>query len=83
VKPLTIDVTQEDIERGYIVCRDCPIELAVMRADKTINFVKAGKLGLIMKNNCYALPSIALEFIEKFDNGHKVEPFSFEIIIDK
>lgn len=76
----TINVTQEDIERGKRnSCFQCPLVYAISRALDC---------GVHVHRNCffvrdelddYSLPQSAIDFIAAFDAGEKVEPFSFEV----
>lgn len=81
----TINVTQEDIERGKreSAC-ECPIALALERAfnakswvdDEGFFFQRCPKEKL---SPDYPIPQSAIAFIAAFDAGEKVEPFEFEV----
>jgi hypothetical protein len=80
MKTLTIEVTQEDIERGVKQeCWDCPIALALFRT--------TGKEWSVAPSSCrelgtltdYIFPAEATEFIRSFDLGYPVSPFSFKL----
>lgn len=81
-KSMTVNVTQKHIDEGWPrVCGKCPIALALKENAWTQPMVTHKQIW-----DCYNygktisnLPPEACEFIEKFDKGEKVEPFSFEI----
>lgn len=85
---IKIDVTEADIasgERGS-AC-DCPIAIAIRRATGCSRvyvsydwprFTFAGKIYDISFEN-----TKAYDFVSAFDNGHLVQPFSFELTISK
>lgn len=80
MRRLKVEVTAEDIAAGVPSdCQECPIALALKRAGVIEPAVAktwflAGK-GADMVN----LPPLGWSFVIEFDNGRKVEPFSFEI----
>lgn len=80
---VTISVTQENIDEGERnVCSDCPVALAIMAAvpgalGVTVRFETAtvsldGHRRLLL-----SLPREATEFIESYDDGADVSPFTF------
>ena len=79
-----VEVTAKDINKGR-VCNGqyCPVALAVGRTGRFI-------LGKIFVANTrvyagdakYSLPKKAIAFIEKFDEGRPVKPFSFVLYGD-
>lgn len=83
-----IDVTQEDIDAGLPKdpCQ-CPIALALYRAlDKTVNKYLFEVTNMSIRhidewgNVTQAwLPMSAFNFINRFDEGKEVKPFTFEI----
>ena len=92
LKPKTIHVTQEDIHHG--ICKDakeCAIALALAHEYKDeINWVEVENHEKIKianeKNNewyrvhiCADDDARVCKFIEDFDDGKKVNPFSFRI----
>jgi hypothetical protein len=81
---ITVNVTQRDIERGIrSKCSDCPVALAVKRAlgkrVKVFSGVSTSYLYLDHNKKPFPLPASAVEFIDRFDSGHKVEPFTFKL----
>lgn len=76
-----IQVTREDIQAGK--CGDpefCPIALAAKRVFKETMLV--GTYDMNPLNNSFnriELPAHAREFICRFDDNKKVEPFEFEV----
>lgn len=82
---MTIHVTQEDIDTGQ---RNkpwaCPVALAIKRAMPT-HVVEAGPEVVYLHkpgdlaNTAYHTPITASFFIENFDNGAPVSPFSFDL----
>jgi hypothetical protein len=82
---LTITVTSDDIKTGIPKdsCR-CPIALAAMRAIRQRGFVFAFCDWLIVhshdpagRRDAYVLPARANAFMEAFDTGAGVAPFTF------
>lgn len=89
---LTINVTQEDIERGKRRdCFSCPINRATQRT-LGLKYIQTGRSQLhihkefkLLPHNNYQLinlPPIAHKFIEYFDTGNRPQAFSFTISID-
>ncbi len=83
-KKIVIKVTAEDIKRGIAdSCWNCPIALAANRLDKNMskwNKTRVTETQIIIPGKKKQdLPSTAKDFIERFDLGEKVEPFTFEI----
>lgn len=85
MKKLTINVTAEDIRLGK---KDQPASCAIARAakrlglkkvnvDNTLDFSKDGREWFAV------LPSKAKEFINRFDDGAKVKPFSFSVEVQE
>lgn len=85
MKPLLtkykIKVTKTDIKRGKpgVPCA-CPISLAISRATG-MKRVYVSDPSIPLHNYCYFgnKPEQIEDFIEKFDEGDKVRPFSFEL----
>lgn len=76
----TINVTQEDIDKG--VCGEallCALARAMSRYFKRLVYVRSQTyyvVGLYHKR----LPQVAIKFVCRFDNEPKsVKPFSFQI----
>lgn len=81
----TIQVTQEDINTGMQdVCQHCPIALAIKRALKAeLVSVYNFSIHVFISNSemsyKYRVTDAIYSFIERFDEGVKVEPFSFNL----
>lgn len=80
---LQIDVTQDDIDAGepYKEC-DCPIAKAIKRMWPDSGPVVLAETITITRDNArrsYATPDIAAVFMEAFDEGNPVRPFSFTL----
>ncbi len=89
---ITIKVTKSDIKNGIKRdCDTCPIALAITRVlspkyiieiePDQVNIYKHGTI--LMDCGDYPLPKIAKAFILKFDRGHHVNPFSFNLNVKK
>ncbi len=85
---MLVKVTQKHIDEGKRAdCYTCPIALAILDIDpKPVNVqVKYSYVMIYIEKNGkykqYELPWEAREFISKFDNGKKVEPFEFELVV--
>lgn len=79
---MTIHVTQEDIENGErYSCLSCPITRAMVRETGQEWIVRCVTMGmpLMIGGFVVALPATAIEFIDHFDRGDPVRPFSFNI----
>lgn len=73
-----IEVTDEDIRQGVKgQCGRCPIALAAARAG--IKDVTVGSYTMKIKHLFIHLPRNVSEFINRFDDGLPVQPFSFVI----
>lgn len=82
-----IDVTQADIDAGEKGdCGKCPIALAVDRAipgainisvgdDMIVFQLSGGYNGVLIGET----PKVAVDFIGLFDEGCRVQPFSFDL----
>lgn len=78
---MLIEVTREDIDHGLAgSCGSCPVALAIRRRFPD-GWVRVGIRCVYAGGRAYHLPSGAIEFIERFDGGMPVEPFSFELDI--
>lgn len=81
---MTINVTQEDIDRGERgQCRTCPIAKAVIRElDETDVYVIGPYLVIGIHGPTRLtidLPDAVTRFVEDFDSEDSVAPFSFEL----
>jgi hypothetical protein len=78
-----ITVTQEHINKGQQSnCKACPIALAVKEkyTDPEAYILVTGSISVYLPNEgllIYTLPKKAAKFIESFDRGLSVKPFSF------
>jgi hypothetical protein len=82
VKTITVNVTQEDIEKGVQKdCGDCPLALALRRELAT--FVAVGNAARGWEawenGNIYELSQAAISFVKQFDAGLPVEPSTFRL----
>ena len=83
MKTITIDVTQEDIDKG--VCKDTA-KCAIARAFGRMldgESIQVGSYSIALYNHSVALnlPEEASEFVKSFDKykGTFVKPFSFQL----
>lgn len=80
-----VDVTEEHIRDGKPRrCDSCPIALAIADAlDVGFNHVRVRKEGVTLfwgpVPRKARLPKIAAEAMNRFDEGGKIEPFSFTL----
>lgn len=78
---MIINVTQYHIDRGCREsCRGCPIALALSDAgvsDPHVEGDQAGAMRADGLHDWFRLPSRVRRFIQAFDAGSAVEPFSF------
>ena len=88
MKQLTINVTQEDIDKGNRnATTSCPVARAINRATKDIVSNVSGfaieLYGLMPNNSLFTIvyreePTKAVKtFIKRFDSNQPVKPFSF------
>lgn len=80
---MVINVTQEDIEMGSpSLCYNCPIAWAAKRAIAG-SFAAVDGIKMVIeseeKRTRYWLPEEARKFVDDFDSGRPVKPFSFEV----
>jgi hypothetical protein len=80
---MIIEVTQQDIDNG-VQCSSvrCPIALAAQR-QIGCRWVSVGPNHLDTGHKRVPLPANARAFEYAFDLGDPVQPFSFEIALDK
>jgi hypothetical protein len=75
-----INVTQEHIDNGLAdKCFACPVALALSEKVKPAAAVHRGLILIGEKN--LSQPLSVAEFVNDFDEGVKVEPFSFSLDI--
>lgn len=86
----TVNVTAEDIrEGGRVDAFCCPVALALRRAvpPHVERVGVTGAYAALWTPDCghrttdVLLPDAARAFIDRYDDGHDVEPFTFEIEI--
>lgn len=84
---MTITITESDIANGQSsACTLCPIALALERATGERWFVGTKGVTLLVhlgdpEGTWSLLPDAARAFVQAFDKGQSVEPFSFELDI--
>ena len=81
-------ITDEDIDNGrQDDCEECPVALAIAReltAEKFCGFLlSVQRERVVINNGEYLLPPIAVRFIEEFDSGGTVGPFSFALEVER
>lgn len=81
---MLIRVTKEHIRKGRKhICSACPIALALKGSGFPNAFVGSGYWAVSKKaaqnKEDSPLPTIAVNFIDKFDSGEEVKPFTFRI----
>lgn len=87
---MLVKVTQKHLDEGEpCSCANCPVSLAIKEA-----FVKEKLLGCRVSSThvaaffnkqtvCSQLPQEVTHFVLKFDLKEKVEPFEFELVLEK
>ncbi len=84
---MTIHVTQSHIDAGIKgQCTQCPIALAARVAIGQGHRIQVSFCNIIAicggyKSTLYPLPQEAQAFVEAFDAGQPVQPFSFKVDI--
>lgn len=80
---ILIRVTQEDIDRGERrSCAECPVALAVRRhflGTPAFSFYENVEIDDGKDRLIAGTPEIATNFMEAFDDGESVSPFSFTL----
>jgi hypothetical protein len=80
VGQMTVKVTEKDIQAGVrSQTQLCPIALAIRRDLSCDVGVGTYTVSLAMSPYQYLLPPKARAFIQRFDAGMSVEPFTFEL----
>ncbi len=75
---MIIEVTQDDIDKGEPrACLSCPVTLALNRI--TGEECHVGSYIRIPNFGTFNYPGQVIEFINNFDMGRPVNPFSFEL----
>ena len=79
---MKITVTAEDIKNGRKKnCRMCPLALAATRTYRMAAWVFKNEVFI---NGVWAvLPSSAKRFVARFDKRKPVQPFTFELPVEK
>ena len=83
---MKIKVTKQDIKNGTGNEKEleyCPIAFAIKRQMKTYFYIKVygDNIQILTVDHSYRyykLPKKAKDFIQKFDEGKEVKPFTFE-----
>lgn len=76
---ITVNVTKTDIKDGDVGhCGRCPVALALQRAFDT-KLVRAAHFFLEVGRHKWDTPPEVRMFINRFDNGEGVVPFSFQL----
>lgn len=79
---MLIKVIEEDINKGCVRNdTHCPIAYAIHRSLPEIEEVSVGNFRVHLDDKNVYLPVSAREFIKRFDQGEKVNPFEFELEI--
>jgi hypothetical protein len=77
---MTIEVTQEDIDNGKRRrCRHCPVALALRRFTRSVWVADQSYLHNLDLQKEIGTPNRVSFFIEEFDAGKPVKPFTFKI----
>jgi hypothetical protein len=77
---MTIEVTQDDIDRGRSQSfTECPIAIACRRATGMTILISNEYAYIDAWHEQSHLPQAARWFVAGFDNGCRVHPFSFEL----
>jgi hypothetical protein len=81
MRQVTVEVTQEDIDSGMPkICSQCPVALAMRRAEGRVWMVGYGVLELLQAPySVVTAPTGVTQFISDFDRNNPVAPFSFTI----
>lgn len=74
-----IRVTQKDIDKGCVADGgNCPVARALKRVFHTYKVgVYGSEIGI--RNRVFRVPTVARKFINAFDSGTVVHPFSFKM----
>lgn len=79
MKTLRINVTKKDIAKGKRrEPEDCPVALAIKRQKVAIICVGIDRIWIADKD-AISTPKTVQRFIERFDCGNPVKPFSFTL----
>jgi hypothetical protein len=78
---ITVSVTQSNIDNGCShSCSSCPVALALRDlGDKYSYLVNCAALYNIHHERVAVLPCDAVRFIQDFDLGRPVKPFTFNV----
>lgn len=82
MRAIKINVTKDHIRRGVrgSAC-DCPIALALKQTLITHN-VSVSSTAIVVNNIGFSVDKKDLRFIERFDAGQPVRPYSFDLTRD-
>lgn len=77
MKSLAIRVTRDDIQNGETESATrCPIARAIRRLGKK-KWISVVPYQIELGDAVYQMPETARNFLDRFDDGLAVEPFSF------
>ena len=84
MKTYTIEVTQEDIDKGNRLAPcSCPVALAISRATNKCAIVSSQDVSFQAYGGGFVyFDAIVRDFINKFDGRQPVQPFKFDLDID-
>lgn len=75
---MKITVTQDDINKGIpLKAPRCAIARAIRRQTRRYASVGTETVTALGRPKAFATPPVAVAFIERFDAGKLVQPFSF------
>lgn len=82
MRTLTINVTQEDIDKGIKEsCFSCPVAKALRRVMSNSTYIRVGNPTVTVGSCTTQLPIVASHFISKFDIDQPVSPFTFDLTL--
>lgn len=81
---MRIEVTQEDIDHGVRgSCKECPIARAMQRAGFKFPRVNRYSAWWFFPYGQCDLPDIAQRAVRRFDLGHGMSPFAFDLDVEE
>jgi hypothetical protein len=82
MRTVTVKITADDIAAGETVsANNCPIALALKRHFPRRKEIAVGDWSIRLGSTVIGIPKKAERFLDRFDDGKRVRPFSFEIEI--
>lgn len=77
---MRIQVTQEDIDQGEPgEPESCAVAKAIRRQLKPQHVQVTDVIEI--NNSDFEAPPAVIEFIERYDHGHRVQPFEFDLAV--